>query len=80
MRLKSLTPALSKGVIVHEKTESLIGMGVQKTHPVCASLDHPLLAYGGKRVGKMNKRQKKNSFTLFPAKLKRGSTSAEMSG
>jgi hypothetical protein len=25
---------------------------VYLTHPICASLDHPLFAYGGKRVKK----------------------------
>ncbi|NOW93409.1 hypothetical protein FHW89_000056 [Mucilaginibacter sp. SG564] len=46
----------------------------ESTHPVYASLDHPLFASGGKRV------EKKLTATLFPAKLKRGSTSVAMSG
>jgi len=41
-------------------------------------LDHPLFAYGGKRIGKMDKR--KNFLTLFAAKLKRGVTSVAMLG
>jgi len=50
------------------------------THPVYASLDHPLFACGGKRGRKWMKEKRKNSFTLFPAKLKRGSTSEAVSG
>jgi hypothetical protein len=52
MRHKSLSPALSKGVIAHEKAFIFDLYGIQKTHPVYASLDHPLFACGGKRVGK----------------------------
>jgi hypothetical protein len=39
------------------------------THPVIATLDHPLFAFGGKRVKQQN--------TLF---LRRGSTSVASSG
>jgi hypothetical protein len=39
---------------------------VWTTHPVCAPLDDPLFAFGGKRVGEIF------ILPLFPAKPKRG--------
>jgi hypothetical protein len=55
------------------------------THPLYATLDHPLFACGGKRGFENGCRIKDKGlkimgFTLFPAKLKRGSTSVGMPG
>ena len=64
-------------IIAHDQTEQALlknNNDAEPTHPIYASLDHPLFAFGGKRV------EKKEMKTPSMREAERGVTSAAMSG